>query len=154
MMHLVLDTNIVLDLLVFGDPRTAGLRQALAEDACQCLGTVPMREELLRVLDYPKLTPWLARSHLRPMQVLARWDAMTRLHEPAPPAPLRCRDPDDQKFIDLAVAHRAPLLSKDTAVLTLRRRLIPLGVVAAAAWPAGKAQGSASSNFGHDGIRP
>ena len=42
---------------------------------------------------------------------------------------VRCRDPDDQMFIDLAVAHRAQLLSKDALVLRLARRLRPLGVV-------------------------
>lgn len=44
---------------------------------------------------------------------------------------MTCADPDDQGFIDLAVAHRAPLLSKDRAVLTMKRRLERLGVVAA-----------------------
>jgi predicted nucleic acid-binding protein len=42
---------------------------------------------------------------------------------------VRCRDPDDQMFIDLAVAHRAVLLSKDALVLRLAKRLLPLGVV-------------------------
>ena len=51
------------------------------------------------------------------------------LAESEPPAcPVRCSDPDDQGFIDLAVAHRAMLLSKDKAVLRLRRRLAPLAV--------------------------
>ena len=135
MSSLVLDTNIVLDLLVFGDPRTVPLRQAIDAGACQCLATPPMREELLRVLDYPKLTPWLARARLASVQVLSHWDGMVRMLEPAPKSPLRCRDPDDQKFIDLAVEHRALLLSKDLAVLALRRRLLPLGVAAGAAWP-------------------
>ena len=33
---------------------------------------------------------------------------------------LRCSDPDDQKFIDLAVAHRCTLVSKDREVLRKR----------------------------------
>ena len=49
--------------------------------------------------------------------------------EVAPRCAVRCRDPDDQMFIDLAVAHRAQLLSKDALVLRLARRLLPLGVV-------------------------
>jgi predicted nucleic acid-binding protein len=40
-----------------------------------------------------------------------------------PRAPCVCKDPDDQVFIDLAVAHGALLLSKDQAVLTMRKRL-------------------------------
>ena len=38
-------------------------------------------------------------------------------------------DPDDQKFIDLAVAHAVPLLSKDNAILCMRKRLLQSGVV-------------------------
>ena len=41
---------------------------------------------------------------------------------------MTCKDPDDQIFIDLAVAHRARLLSKDGAVQALRKRLAALGV--------------------------
>jgi predicted nucleic acid-binding protein len=38
----------------------------------------------------------------------------------------RCSDPDDQKFIELAAAARAgALVSKDRAVLKLRRRCAP-----------------------------
>ncbi len=35
---------------------------------------------------------------------------------------MRCRDPDDQPFIDLAVQHGAQLISRDLAVLKLARR--------------------------------
>jgi predicted nucleic acid-binding protein len=45
-----------------------------------------------------------------------------------------CGDPDDQKFIDLAVAHRCTLLSKDREVLRMRKRLERLEVTAAARW--------------------
>jgi predicted nucleic acid-binding protein len=39
----------------------------------------------------------------------------------------RCSDPDDQKFIELAAASGAQgLVSKDRAVLKLRRRCAPL----------------------------
>ena len=38
----------------------------------------------------------------------------------------RCSDPDDQKFIELAAAtHAQGLVSKDRAVLKLRRRCAP-----------------------------
>lgn len=43
-------------------------------------------------------------------------------------SPYTCKDPDDQQFIDLAVAHQAVLLSKDKAVLVMRKRLLKLGV--------------------------
>ena len=37
-------------------------------------------------------------------------------------------DPDDQKFIDLAVAHQALLLSKDQHLLVMRKRLLAQGI--------------------------
>jgi hypothetical protein len=41
----------------------------------------------------------------------------------------QCSDPDDQKFIDLAVAYRVRwLLTRDRAVLKLARRLAAFGV--------------------------
>ena len=51
----------------------------------------------------------------------------------------RCTDPDDQKFIDLALSlPGATLLSRDRAVLKLARRARPLGmtIVTPQAWSA------------------
>jgi predicted nucleic acid-binding protein len=47
-----------------------------------------------------------------------------------------CTDRDDQKFIDLAVAHKGLLLSKDAAVLKTRKRLARVDVEVAPALPA------------------
>ena len=124
----VIDTNIVLDLLVFSDPRSVELRAALEAGRLQWLATPAMREELERVLDYPQLQPRLAFYRLGPAQVMAAFDVRAALCPAAPKAPCTCKDPDDQKFIDLAVAHQAVLLSKDKAVLAMRKRLERLGV--------------------------
>ncbi len=130
---IVLDTNIVLDLLVFDDPATQPLRDALQSQALQWIATAPMREELARVLAYPQIVPRLAYYGLDAADVLAAFDRQARLVEVAPAAAMRCKDPDDQKFIDLAVTHRARLLSKDHAVLRLKKRLSAQGVNAAKA---------------------
>jgi predicted nucleic acid-binding protein len=53
--------------------------------------------------------------------------------EVAPKAPVTCSDADDQKFIDLAVAHQALLLSKDQHVLSMQKRLLAQGIRARAA---------------------
>ena len=127
----VLDTNIVLDLFIFSDPATADLRRALDGGTLQWIATAPMREELRRVLDYPQLQPRMAFYGITAEQVLTAFDRHTQLCDPAPKAPYTCKDADDQKFIDLAAAHRAPLLSKDKAVLCMTRRLKNLGVTVA-----------------------
>lgn len=125
---IVLDTNVVLDLLVFDDPATPALQQALDEGALRWIATPVMREELARVLEYPHLVVRLDHYRLSADDVLAAFDRQVQRVDVAPRAPMVCRDPDDQKFIDLAVAHRAQLLSKDHAVLKLRKRLLLQGV--------------------------
>ena len=119
----VLDTNVVLDLLVFADPSTAPLPDLLASGALRWIATAGMRSELARVLGYPKIAPRVALCGLTPEAVLARFDAVVQSVEPAPRASATCQDADDQPFIDLAAAHGAILLSKDKAVLCLRKRL-------------------------------
>jgi len=126
---IVLDTNIVLDLLVFDDPATPPLKAALAARRLQWIATPAMREELARVLAYPHIVTRLVYYQFSAADVLAAFDRKVQLVAAAPRAACICKDPDDQKFIDLALAHRALLLSKDHAVLRLGKRLAPLGVL-------------------------
>jgi predicted nucleic acid-binding protein len=65
--------------------------------------------------------------------VLAAFDQHARIVEVAPKASVTCSDADDQKFIDLAVAHQALLLSKDQHVLSMHKRLLAHGIRAQAA---------------------
>ncbi|MBT9552769.1 MAG: putative toxin-antitoxin system toxin component, PIN family [Hydrogenophaga sp.] len=131
---LVLDTNVVLDLFVYEDPATVPLRAALAEPQTRWLTTAVMREELRRVLAYPQVVKRLNARALMADAVLASFDACAQLVDIAPKAPYTCKDADDQQFIDLAVAHRAALLSKDKAVLCMTKRLATLGVAVSRQW--------------------
>ena len=132
MQPLVLDTNIVLDLFVFDDEAARLLQDGLLQGRWQWFATAAMRDELQRVLGYPQLVPRLAFRGLAAGDVLARFDRHSTSVDAAPKARVTCKDPDDQKFIDLAVRQRATLLSKDAAVLALRKRLAALGVPAGA----------------------
>lgn len=131
---LVLDTNIVLDLFVYEDPATLALRAGLADPQTCWLATPEMREELKRVLAYPQVMKRMEARSLSAETVLAAFDARAQLADTAPKAPYVCKDADDQKFIDLAVAHTAVLLSKDKAVLRMTRRLARLGVSVSHQW--------------------
>jgi putative PIN family toxin of toxin-antitoxin system len=124
----VLDTNIILDVFVFNDAAAEPVRQALADKTIDWLATQPMRDELARVLAYPKIAARLAFYKLSANDVLAKFDQHTRLVDVAPKASVTCSDADDQKFIDLAVQHRALLLSKDTDVMSMRKRLLAIGI--------------------------
>ena len=127
--RVVLDTNIVLDLWLYQDPATPALLEALRSNTVQWLATPVMRDELKRVLAYTHIAQRLAMAQLKAEDILAQFDAHAQLMPIAPKAQFVCKDADDQKFIDLAVAHRALLLSKDKQVLRLTNRLARLGVV-------------------------
>jgi putative PIN family toxin of toxin-antitoxin system len=130
-MKLVIDTNIVLDLFVFRDVAVRALHEQLANGNVQWLATTPMREELACVLGYEHIGGRMDAASVSPQQVLDAFDAHARIVESALPSTVLCRDGDDQKFIDLAIAHRAMLLSKDKQVLALRRKLAALDVAVA-----------------------
>jgi putative PIN family toxin of toxin-antitoxin system len=133
---LVLDTNIALDLFVYLDPASAPLLAALAAPATRWLATPAMREELARVLAYPQIVKRLSARALPAADVLAAFDRHTHMAPAAPKAVFVCKDGDDQKFIDLAVAYRATLVSKDDQVLRMARRLATLVVAVCRQWPA------------------
>lgn len=132
--RVVLDTHILLDLWLYDDPATPELREALDAGDVQWLTTAVMREELVRVLAYPHIVQRLARDGRTADGVLQRFDQYANLQAVADKAPYSCKDPDDQKFIDLAVAHAAVLVSKDKAVLTMRNRLARVGVSVMKVW--------------------
>ena len=124
---LILDTNMVLDLLVFDDPSIAPVRALLAQGAVRWIADAAQRVELARVLGYPQIAPRVAFYGLSADSVLAAFDAGVAYVPAAPPIRVVCKDPDDQHFLDLAAQHQALLLSKDKAVLVLRKRLALLG---------------------------
>ena len=123
--RVVLDTNVCLDLFVFHDPRCERLRDALRAGDVVALTDDACRDEWMRVLRYPEL-----RLHEATREAaVARFD-MTMKHASAlpsqeaglPPAP-RCRDPDDQKFLELALrTHARWLLTRDDHLLALAKR--------------------------------
>jgi predicted nucleic acid-binding protein len=131
-LDLVLDTNVVLDWLAFRHPVGAPLADALISGHCRWLCTRAMRDELADVIGRATLKHWAIDAPA----VLAIFDALAV--DVGSPAPLcagaspRCSDPDDQMFIDLAIARRAhALLTRDRALLRLATRARPWGVLIA-----------------------
>ena len=96
--HLIIDTNVLLDLFVFTDPRVT----ALHDDITSKRSLVFFCREMLG------LGTLVSIEHS---------------------APVRCSDPDDQIFIDLAFQVRpAVLYSKDLALIDLRSNLLDLEI--------------------------
>jgi predicted nucleic acid-binding protein len=123
----VLDTNVVLDWLLFADPGVQALVTAIEQGRLRWIATAAMRGEFEHVLGRG-----LAAAHnAEPARFEATWARHCVERPPAPPAgaPLRCTDSDDQKFIDLALAADAHwLVSRDRAVLKLRSKAAALGL--------------------------
>jgi predicted nucleic acid-binding protein len=120
---LVLDTNVVLDMLVFDDPFVRPLVHALAAGEVSAWADEDTLRELELVLAYPTF----ALEEAARRAAYDRYRGLVRLapleaHAPLPPLP-RCRDRDDQKFLVLtARAGAAWLVSKDKRVLSLADR--------------------------------
>ena len=131
---IVIDTNVLLDIWVYNDPATPALVKALESGQLRWLATAAMRDELLRVLDYAHITKRREKDGLSLQAVMQAFDRWSVPTAQAPRSAFVCKDPDDQKFIDLAVAHTATLLSKDKLVLKLGKRLKSVGVKTAAVW--------------------
>jgi putative PIN family toxin of toxin-antitoxin system len=120
MLRLVLDTNVVLDLFHWGNVDAVPIMAALEAGQIECFADERTLDELKRVLTYPQLkqTPEMIAERY------ARYSNLIQLVPPgeAPKLP-RCKDRDDQKFLELAARCEANLLvSKDKALLRLRGR--------------------------------
>jgi putative PIN family toxin of toxin-antitoxin system len=120
MLRLVLDTNVVLDLFHWGNVDAVPIMAALEAGQVECFADERTLDELKRVLTYPQLkqTPEMIAERY------ARYSNLVTMVPPgeAPKLP-RCKDRDDQKFLELAARCEANLLvSKDKALLRLRGR--------------------------------
>ena len=126
-MRLVLDTQVWIDWLVFDDPATRPLRAEVAGGRAEILIDASCRAELERVLGYPlgRRTVDIAAC----LQECAR--VSTEIHSGRVAKLPLCRDPDDQKFLELAAAAGADcLVTRDRALLELDRRKLAFRILA------------------------
>jgi len=124
-LRLVLDTNVWLDWLVFNDPSVLSLKAAVASGEAEVFMAAACEEELARVLASPlrkaPLDITVQAKCLEECRKIVRWiDGSRRTNAARLPA---CRDPDDQKFLELASECGADfLVTRDLALLVLGRR--------------------------------
>lgn len=118
----VFDTNVLLSLFVFADSRYAPLLGAVDAGRWRAYSSQPCFAEFRRVLAYPAFALDAAAQDM----AAAAW--RRRLHWPAAEAASvavlpRCKDRDDQKFLELARDSGADwLITADKALLRLARR--------------------------------
>ena len=120
--RLVLDTNVLVSLYVFADTRLLPLRHAIASGHWLAFTRDDCLAEFCRVLAYPqfKLDPAAREKAFADYQQLA----LQFVDPPINDFPLpRCKDRDDQKFLELARDAGAQwLLTADRDLLVLGRR--------------------------------
>ena len=120
--RLVLDTNTVLALWMFHDPRLRILRDWIEADTCVLCARADALSELQLVLAYRQF----ALDTLTQQRVLHDYRARVEISAAtvvsgAQALPV-CRDADDQKFLEItAEAGASSLLTRDKALLRLAR---------------------------------
>lgn len=114
----IIDTNALLDWRVFKDPAARPLADAIEAGRLRWIACPSMEQEWHQVWPRSYLKAWQPE----PMLTLTAFQRAHFVDEP-PRGPFRCKDPDDQVFIDLALHVGASwLFSKDAALLKIARR--------------------------------
>ncbi len=134
---IVIDTQVVMDWLVFRDARVQALTTAVTSGALRWLVAPAMRDEIRHVLGRGVAASYGPDLAFIEAQFDAHAHPVDNIAEQPLAARLVCRDPDDQKFIDLALAAQARwLVSRDKAVLALAKRakLRGLAIVTPERW--------------------
>ena len=127
MARLVLDTNIWLDWLVFAEPGVAPVKDAVLLGGAAVYIDEACEAELARVLAYD-LGKHSIDAAAQATCLAACQQVCKRIEAPLADELRRqlpqCRDPDDQKFLEAALAAKAHfLVTKDQALLELARRV-------------------------------
>jgi len=134
--RLVLDTNVWLDWLLFEDPEVTPVKAAVAAGRAEVFVDDAVESELVRVLAYPFGIKTLDIE--KQAELLAQCRRIARKSEgenrKAEVNLLpKCEDPDDQKFLELALACGAAyLVTRDRALLELawhKARPLPYRIV-------------------------
>lgn len=120
---LVFDTNVLVSALVLRSPQVAWLRSAWQSGAIQPLISRKTREELIRVLSYPKFK-LCARDKEELLKDYLPFCKVVAIPNPPPLVP-QCRDRFDQPFLELALAGDADaLVTGDQDILSLTGELL------------------------------
>jgi putative PIN family toxin of toxin-antitoxin system len=125
--RVVLDTNVVLSALLFGNGPAGRVRAGWQSGLFVPLASEATTRELMRVLAYPKFR-LACEAQEELLADYISWVEVVRIPDPAPPVP-DCRDPFDLEFLHLAVAGKARVLvsgHKDLLALAGKHAICPI----------------------------
>jgi len=119
--RVVFDTNVLLSLFVFKDSRFAPLRGEVVSGRWIALTSASCLAEFRRVLDYPLFALDAERQEAAYAAYLVLVQTIDAVPQEAVALP-KCKDRDDQKFLELARDGQAHwLITADKLLLRLRR---------------------------------
>jgi predicted nucleic acid-binding protein len=124
----ILDTNILLDILVFDEQKAHPLREALDSQYIDAVATQRTIDEFADVISRAQF----GLNEQSQSEILKQWLSWCRVmaDESIENAPWKCKDRDDQIFINLSYTLRPSiLLSKDKQVLKIAKRAIKENIV-------------------------
>ena len=117
-LRLVMDTNVLVSGIFFSKGNEAQILGYTIEGRAVLLASLDTLEELREVLARPKFQLTQPEALALFQMVLSRCEIVLNPEK----AEARCRDPDDQKFLDCAVAGRAHyLVTGDPDLLVMER---------------------------------
>ena len=116
--RLVMDTNVLVSGIFFSKGNEAQILGYTIEGRAVLLASLDTLEELREVLTRPKFQLTQPEALALFQMVLSRCEIVLNPEK----AEAMCRDPDDQKFLDCAVAGRAHyLVTGDPDLLVMER---------------------------------
>ena len=120
----VLDTNVVFDVWFWNDRHAQTLKAAIEQNRLKLVSTPSCLKEFAVVMQRPQFGLNEAQQDALLEAVLSAVTVVSVSLEGL----VRCRDEDDEKFLNLAFEARADyLFTKDKYVLRSGRKLVPLG---------------------------
>ncbi len=116
--RIVVDTNVLLSGIFFEKGNEAQVLKLVLEDRVVLLGSLETLEELRETLARPKFHLSPAESLVIFQVILGKCEVILNINE----AEVKCRDEDDQKFLDCAHTGRAEYLpTGDPDLLDMRQ---------------------------------
>lgn len=119
-MRVVLDTNVIVSSFIYATGNPGHIRDAWHTGTFEVVVTEPILEEYRRVLNYPRTR---RRHHLSPAEIDLALDDIREMAVNVPDWPtlhVVADDPDDDKFLECAVAAQAEIIvSGDEHLLSL-----------------------------------
>jgi len=118
-MRIVIDTNVMISALLFGD-RASKLFDCLKDGRCTLVATKEILREYLITLAYPKFG--LTEKEIKSVyqeEILPLTEPVEAKH-----SKIKCRDEDDEKFLDCAATSGADaIVTGDKDLLALKSKV-------------------------------